>query len=112
VLAGVLTAALLLGRWVVDVIGPQATLVASGAAGLADAHAGALAAATLHNRGQIDMAAALYAVGAALSTNTVVKCVLALTAGGRRFAIRFAAGIVPAFGAFLATLVVIARQTH
>jgi uncharacterized membrane protein (DUF4010 family) len=108
VLAGVLTAALLAGRWVVDLIGPGATLVASGAAGLADAHAGALAAAALHEQGQIDTGAALVAVGAALSTNTVVKCLLALTAGGRSFATRFAAGIVPAFGVFLAVLVVLA----
>lgn len=48
ILAGVLTRALLVGRWVVDIIGSNATMLASGAAGLADAHAVALAAAALH----------------------------------------------------------------
>ena len=100
-LAGVLTLALLVGRWVVDVIGPGATMLASGAAGLADAHAGALAAATLHQRGEIGLSPALLGVGAALSTNTVTKCVLAFTAGGRQFGWRFCAGVLPAFAVFL-----------
>lgn len=100
-LASVLTLALLVGRWVVDVIGPEATMLASGAAGLADAHAGALAAATLHQQGQVGLSSALLGVGAALVTNTVVKCVLAFTAGGRQFGWRFCAGVVPAFAVFL-----------
>jgi uncharacterized membrane protein (DUF4010 family) len=100
VLAGVLTAAVLAGRWVVDIVGPDATVLATGAAGLADAHAGALAAATLHAQGQIGASAALLGVAAALATNTVVKCVLAFTAGGRRFGWRFCTGVLPAFAVF------------
>lgn len=100
VLASVLTAALLLGRWVADVVGPRATVLASGAAGLADAHAGALSAATLHQQGQIGVSAGLVGVGAAVTTNTVVKCVLAFTGGGRSFGWRFGAVVLPAFATF------------
>jgi uncharacterized membrane protein (DUF4010 family) len=94
----------LVGRWVVDVIGPQATLLASGAAGLADAHAGALAAATLHHEGQIEARTALLGIGAAVATNTVLKGVLAFVAGGRTFGWRFTPGIVVVIGLFLTTL--------
>jgi|CXWL01.1.fsa_nt_gi uncharacterized membrane protein (DUF4010 family) len=104
VLAGVLTTAVFVGRWVADVIGPNATVLAAGAAGLADSQAGALAAATLHEQGELQLTAALLGVGAAVCTNTVVKCVLAFTVGGRRFGMRFSAGAIPAFALFLGVL--------
>jgi uncharacterized membrane protein (DUF4010 family) len=104
VLAAVLTVALLVGRWVVDVIGPQATLLASGAAGFADAHAGALAAATLYHGGQIEARTALLGIGAAVATNTVLKGILAFVAGGRTFGWRFTPGVVVVIGLFLTTL--------
>jgi len=68
---------------------------ASGAAGLADAHAGALSAATQFSRGVLGMGAALAAVGVALVANSIVKCVVAFVAGGGRFGGRFAFGLVP-----------------
>lgn len=104
VLAGVLTTAVFVGRWVADVIGPNATVLAAGAAGLADSQAGALAAATLHEQGELQLTPALLGVGAAVCTNTVVKCVLAFTVGGRRFGMRFSAGAIPAFALFLGVL--------
>ena len=104
VLAAVLTLAVLVGRWVVDVIGPQATVLASGAAGFADAHAGALAAATLYHEGQIGAGAALAGIGTAVATNTVLKCILAFVAGGRNFGWRFTPGILVVIGLFLTTL--------
>jgi uncharacterized membrane protein (DUF4010 family) len=104
----VLTAALLLGRWIVDVAGPRAALLASGAAGLADAHAGALTAATLHRQEQISTSIALIGVAVALSANSCVKCVLAFLSGGRRFGWRVAAGLVPSSAAFLAATVIAA----
>jgi uncharacterized membrane protein (DUF4010 family) len=103
-LAAVLTLAVLLGRWVVDVLGPQATLFASGAAGFADAHAGALAAATLYHENQIEARTALLGIGAAVTTNTVLKGVLAFAAGGRSFGLRFTPGMVVVIGLFLTTL--------
>jgi uncharacterized membrane protein (DUF4010 family) len=104
VLSAVLTLAVLVGRWMVDVIGPQATLLASGAAGFADAHAGALAAATLYHDGQIEARTALLGIGVAVATNTVLKGVLAFVAGGKTFGRRFTPGIVVVIGLFLTTL--------
>jgi len=95
ILATVLTAALLVGRWGAAVLGPKGAVFASGAAGLADAHAGALSAATQFSRGVVGMAAALAAVGVALVANSMVKCVVAFIAGGGRFGGRFALGLVP-----------------
>ncbi|MFM2070437.1 MAG: hypothetical protein RLZZ623_700 [Actinomycetota bacterium] len=104
VLAAVLTFAVLVGRWLVDVIGPQATLLASGAAGFADAHAGAIAAATLYHDDQIEARTALLGIGVAVATNTVLKGVLAFAAGGRTFGWRFTPGMVVVIGLFLTTL--------
>ncbi len=106
VLTGLLTAALLVGRAGAEALGSSGAVLAAGAAGLADAHAGALAATTLHESGQLDLATSLLAIVAALGTNTVVKGVLAFSAGGRAFGLRFLAGVLPAmliFGGVLAT---------
>ena len=108
VLAVVLTLALLVGRWGADVLGPNGVVVATFAAGLADAHAGAVAAASLAAKGDITVDTALFAVAAALGSNLLVKTVLAFTAGGRRFGLGFLAGMaVPAvvFGVALTAAV-------
>lgn len=107
-LAGVLTLALLGGRWIVDVVGERATVLASAAAGLADAHAGALTAATLHHQGEISTSVGLFGVAGAVATNTCVKCVLAFVAGGRRFGASVSAGLLPAVGVFLALVAIAA----
>lgn len=107
-LAGVLTLALLGGCWIVDVVGQRATVLASAAAGLADAHAGALTAATLHHQGQISTSVALFGVAGAIATNTCVKCVLAFVAGGRRFGASVSAGLLPAVGLFLGLVAIAA----
>jgi uncharacterized membrane protein (DUF4010 family) len=109
VLAAVLTFALLVGRWGADVLGPKGTVLAAFAAGLADAHAGAVAAASLAAKGDITVDTALVAVAAALGSNLLVKTVLAFTAGGRRFGLRFLAGMaVPTlvFGVALTVTVI------
>lgn len=108
VLAAVLTLALLVGRWGADVLGPNGAVLAAFAAGLADAHAGSVAAASLAAKGAITVGTALIAVGAALGSNLVVKVVLAFAAGGRRFGVGFLAGMaIPAavFGIALAATV-------
>lgn len=108
VLAAVLTLALLVGRWGVDEFGAQATVLAAAAAGLADAHAGSVAAASLAARGDITVDTALVAVAAALGSNLIVKAVLAFVAGGRRFGFAFCAGMVAptvVFGAALTAVV-------
>lgn len=107
-LAAVLTIALLLARWAAAALGPQAVTLTAFAAGLADAHAGSVTAATLAARGDISVDSALVAVAAALGSNLLVKVVLAFTLGSRRFGIGFLAGMgVPAavFGAALTVAV-------
>jgi uncharacterized membrane protein (DUF4010 family) len=90
-LALVLTVALLLGRWGAATFGGAGAVAVSGVAGLADAHAGALAAAQLAANGQIPVSTAALAVAAALATNTLLKLLLAVTAGGWRVGARYAA---------------------
>ncbi len=96
VLAGVLTAALLLARWLTDVLGTGGAVVAAAAAGLADAHAGALAGASLSAQGSISTSTALLAIAASLAANTMVKCGLAFGVGGRRFGWQFTVSLLPA----------------
>lgn len=106
-LALVLTLALLFARWAAAVLGPQAVMLTALATGLADAHAGSVAAATLAAQGDITVNDALMAVAAALGSNLLVKVVLAFTLGDRRFGFGFLAGMsIPAvaFGAGLAVV--------
>jgi uncharacterized membrane protein (DUF4010 family) len=77
----------------------------SGFAGVADAHAGALAAAQLAADGQIPVSTATLAVTAALATNTVLKLVLAFAAGGLQVGARYAALMVVPVLAFAVPLV-------
>jgi uncharacterized membrane protein (DUF4010 family) len=107
VLAAILTAALLVGRWGSVSFGPRGAVIAAGAAGLADAHGGALSAATLFAHGNLAWHEALWAIGAAIGSNSVVKCVVALATGGAGFARRFAVGVVLSVAVFLAALGVV-----
>ena len=110
ILAAVLTFALLVGRWGADVLGPNGVVLATFAAGLADAHAGAVAAASLAAKGDVTVDTALVAIAAALGSNLIVKTVLAFTAGGHRFGLGFLAGMaLPAivFGVALTAAVTV-----
>lgn len=104
ILTAVLVSALLVGRWGAEVLGPQGAVLASFAAGLADAHAGSVAAATLSAQGDITVGTALAAIAAALGSNTLVKIALAFAAGGRRFGLGFTAAIAGPAVVFAAVL--------
>lgn len=104
VLAVILTGALLLARWGAATFGSRGAVAAVALAGLADAHGGSLTAATLLAKGTLDLRVALIAVGAAMTTNTLVKCALAFAAGGRRFGRRFSVGVLESHAVFLAGL--------
>jgi uncharacterized membrane protein (DUF4010 family) len=97
VLAGVLTLALLVARTGTAWLGGHGAILASG---LADAHAGSLAAASLAARGELSAPDAALAISAALGTNTAVKVALAFAAGGADFGWHFAAAIAGAAAAF------------
>ncbi|MFN8032931.1 MAG: DUF4010 domain-containing protein [Mycobacterium sp.] len=110
VLAAVLTAALLVGRWGADVLGPRGAVLAAFAAGLADAHAGSVAAASLAAQGDITVETALVSIAAALGSNLLVKSVLAFTAGGRRFGLGFVTAMAVPSVVFGVALTVAAMQ--
>ena len=111
VLAAVLILALLVGRWGADVLGPNGAVLAALAAGLADAHAGAIGSATLASQGDITVNTAVTAIAAALGSNLLVKCVLAFTAGGRRFGLGFLAGMALPAVAFALALAMVMTTT-
>lgn len=75
-----------------------------GASGLADVHAATASAAQLVATGQVDADQALRAVLAALSTNSLMKCVVAALKGGRGYAMRVIPGIVLMVVAFAAAM--------
>lgn len=94
-LTAILTGTLLVAQWGSEALGDQGAIIASGLAGLADAHAGALSAATLAHQGDIGTSTAILAIAASLGVNTVVKCGLAFTTGGRAFGRGFTLAVLP-----------------
>ena len=100
ILAAVLTGALLVGRWGAEVLEPRSSCWPPSRRGLADAHAGSVAAASLAAKGDITVDTALISVAAALGSNLIVKTVLAFTAGGRRFGIGFLAAMAVSVAGF------------
>jgi uncharacterized membrane protein (DUF4010 family) len=93
-LAAVLVVFLVITRAAAEWLGGGGVVAAGALGGLADAHAAAIAAASLAPQ-SISVHVAVLACGAALATNTVVKLVLATVAGGPRFALRLAAWLAP-----------------
>lgn len=83
-LAAILTTMLVVAAFANDVLGTGGSIAAISIAGLADAHAGALTAATLAGQGTLSGQTAVLAAMAAVGLNTIVKLVLAYVAGGRR----------------------------
>jgi uncharacterized membrane protein (DUF4010 family) len=76
-------------RW-----GGRGLLAATALAGFADAHAAAISAASLVAAGKLGAAGAALPILAALSTNSVTKVVVALTAGRGRFARQTVPGLL------------------
>ena len=105
ILAVLLTVALLIARWGAEMFGARGAVLAAFGAGFADAHAGAVAAASLAARGDITVTTALLAISAALGSNLLVKCVLAFTAGSRRFGLSFCAGMAVPTAVYAAVMV-------
>jgi uncharacterized membrane protein (DUF4010 family) len=109
ILAAVLVFALLLGRWGADVLGPRGAVLAAFGAGLADAHAGSVAAASLAAKGDIAVDTALAGIAAAMGSNLLVKVALAFGSGGRRFGLWFVAGMAAPTAVFAAVLFAVMR---
>ncbi len=100
----ILVTLLVLTRAAAEWLGSGGAVAAAGVGGLADAHAAAIAAASLAPQ-TIPVTTAVLACGAALAANTVVKLVLALTAGGPRFAATLAAWLTPVVTAVAISLI-------
>lgn len=86
--------------------GSAGLLLATSAAGFADAHAPAASIAAVHAGGSIEARQAGAAILGAMTTNAVTKGVLAFTAGPRPFAVQVALGVLlmmaAAWGGWLA----------
>jgi uncharacterized membrane protein (DUF4010 family) len=72
--------------------------------GLADVHAASASAAQLAAAGLVDEHLALFSICAALATNSMMKCIVAVTQGGRAYALRVLPGIAAMVLAFLAVV--------
>jgi uncharacterized membrane protein (DUF4010 family) len=92
--AAILAAVLLVAAAAQDWFGEAGVLVAASAAGFADTHSAAVAVASLVNDGRIKPPQTIVPVLAALTTNTITKMVLAVTAGGRTFALYVIPGLL------------------
>jgi len=99
--AAVLTIASLVGEWAADLVGDGAAVLVAGLTGLADAHAGALAAASMSVAGDLPASTTALAIGAAVFGNMIVKVAVSFVVGGRGFGVRFAAAVVPATAVFV-----------
>lgn len=96
-LAALLLVAGLARHW----LGEGSLTWVSAAAGIADVHAATASVAQLAGAGEATAPAALRAIAAALAANSLLKCVLAITRGGRAYALRLVAGIAAMVIAFV-----------
>lgn len=75
-------------------MGERGVIVAATAGGFADTHSPAVSVASLVTAGSLAVNDAVFPVLAALTTNTITKIVLAITSGGRRFAVQVVPGLL------------------
>jgi uncharacterized membrane protein (DUF4010 family) len=94
VFAATVSAILLASAAVNQWLGSAGLAVAAGLAGLADTHSAAISVASLAAAGKISAPDAALPILVGLTTNTVTKAVVAITTGGRRFALRIIPGLL------------------
>jgi uncharacterized membrane protein (DUF4010 family) len=75
-------------------LGKAGVLLAAAAAGFADTHSAAVSVASLVAAGKFLAKDASLPILAALTTNTISKAVVAISTGGRRFAVQIIPGLV------------------
>lgn len=106
VFALTMTAMLFLAAALNSWAGQRGVTIATAIAGFADAHSPAVSVASLVSAGSLDVNFALVPLLGALTTNTVTKIVLAITSGGKRYALQVVPGLVLVIGAAWATALV------
>jgi uncharacterized membrane protein (DUF4010 family) len=89
-MAGVLFTSAALNSW----LGRAGVIAASAVAGFVDTHSPAFSVASLVAAGKMNAKDAVIPCLAAMSTNTVTKAVLAISSGGRHFAIQVIPGLI------------------
>lgn len=90
VVSAVLVVSAALSAW----MGERGTLLAAAVTGLVDAHATAASVASLVAAGKLSADAALWPILAGLSTNSLMKAVVAFNAGGAAYAARIVPGLL------------------
>jgi uncharacterized membrane protein (DUF4010 family) len=95
---------LFVSAWLQDVFGDSGALVTAGIAALAELHAAAASIASLTGSGGLSMESGRWGVVGLLLASGLVKSVVALTSGGRRYGLLVAIGLL---GAVAATGVVV-----
>lgn len=86
----ILLASAAVNRW----LGSAGLTVAAGLAGFADTHSAAISVASLVAAGKITSSVAALPILIGLTTNTITKGVVAITTGGRRFALQVIPGLL------------------
>lgn len=97
--AGLITAVLLLSAALNFRLGTAGVLTAAAVAGLADTHAAAVSVASLVTAGKFTAPESVLPILAALSTNTLSKMAVAISSGGRDYAVRIVPGLLAVIGA-------------
>ncbi len=88
------TAVLFVSAALNDWLGSSGVTISAAAAGFADAHSPMVGVASLVAAGKLSPTDGAIAIMASLSTNSVTKCVLAYTAGGRIYARDLIPGVI------------------
>jgi uncharacterized membrane protein (DUF4010 family) len=86
----VLLASAALREW----FGEAGAVVAAGLAGFVDTHAAAISISAMAAAGTLTPDAAVLPILVAFTTNTLVKILLAVTGGGRAYAMRVVPGLI------------------
>lgn len=94
VLAGVIATSLVAAAAARAWLGDTGVSIAAAAAGLADAHSAAMSVASLVASGKLEAHDAGLPIVIGLTTNAFVKCLLAISEGGRAFGGRVVPGVV------------------
>lgn len=74
--------------------GQSGVLAAAAVAGFADSHAPAVSVASMVSSGRLSPQESIVPILAALTTNTITKVVVAISSGGRRFAMQIIPGLI------------------
>lgn len=97
---GLIAAIMLITGWMNSLLGAERSLWILGLSGIADVHAATAAAARMAASSSLSYGQAEQGIVAAFCGNTLLKCILAATTGGARFAMRVVPGALLMMGAF------------